>query len=273
MTPPTPPTPPTSPAPSPTYAETRQAWRDIWTETTFERELATLQYRRSQHLIRLYQPYLDRAAPLLEAGCGPAHIVYYFRQHGYDMVGVDYAPEALRPTLAAHPDLPLHLGDIHHLPYASGQFGAYLSFGVVEHFEHGPLPALREAWRVLRPGGKLIVTVPHPNFVEALRVLVNRVFPKRADRAGRRAAYFETAYTHQQMADFVREAGFRVLRVEPYAHDFTFWGLHPIFRRQQAYYETTALAELAGAVSRYLMPWWAAFECLVVGEKPHVSHA
>jgi SAM-dependent methyltransferase len=255
----------------PTYADTRQAWRNIWTQTNFERELHTLSYNRSQHLIRLYQPYLDKAAPLLEAGCGPAHVVHYFREQGYAMIGLDYAPEALVPTLQTHPSLPLHLGDVHHLPYATNHFGAYLSFGVVEHFEQGPVPALREAWRVLRPGGKLILTVPHPNFVEALRGLVNRLFPQRLARVGPRAEYYETTYDHHQLAAFVREAGFRVLRLEPYAHDFTFWGLHPVFRRPQRYYETSALGELAGSISRVVLPWWAAFECLVIAEKVAVS--
>lgn len=251
----------------PTYEDTRQAWRDIWINTDFERELYTLSYRRSQHLISLYQPFLDKTAPLLEAGCGPAHVVHYFRQQGYDMIGLDYAPEALIPTHQAHPEIPLHLGDVHHLPYASNQFGAYLSFGVVEHFEHGPIPALREALRVLRPGGKLILTVPQPNFVEALRTQVNRMFPQRLAKLGQRADYFETAYTHQQLTNFVSGVGFRILRVEPYAHDFTFWGLHPIFRRADRYYETNALAELAGSVSRTVIPWWGAFECLVIAEK------
>jgi SAM-dependent methyltransferase len=251
----------------PTYAQTKQAWRDIWAGTDFDRELRTLSYPRSRELIQHYQPYLEKNVPLLEAGCGPAHVVYYFRQQGYNMIGVDYAPEGLLPTHRDHPQLPLHLGDVHHLPYKDNAFGAYLSFGVVEHFEHGPLPALREAYRVLRPQGKLILTVPHPNFVEDLRTLVNRIFPQRLEKLGRRAAYFETYYTHQQMADFVRQVGFRVLKVIPYSHSFTFWGLHPIFRRNASYYESSWLGEVAGRIGKSSLPWRSAFECLVIAEK------
>lgn len=253
----------------PTYEDTKQAWRDIWAQTDFDRELHTLSYPRCRELIGLYQPYLEKAAPLLEAGCGPAHIVYYFRQQGYDMIGLDYAPEAVLPTHQRYPRLPLQLGDVHQLPYKDNSLAAYLSFGVVEHFEHGPLPAMREAFRVLRPAGKMIITVPHPNFVEDLRTLINRVFPKREEKLGRRAAYFETYYTHQQMVDFARQVGFKVLKVVPYSHSFTFWGLHSIFRRKDGYYESSTLGEWAGQIGKRLFPWRTAFESLVIAEKPN----
>jgi SAM-dependent methyltransferase len=247
---------------APTYAQTRQAWRDIWQATDFGRELATLDYPRAQELLALYVPFLDKRAPVLEAGCGPAHIVWWLRQRGYTAFGLDYAPEALRSTRTLHADLPLHLGDVHALPYAAASFGAYLSFGVVEHFEHGPLPALREAYRVLRPGGVLVLTTPHPNFVEALRRLKDRLTGNRAPRA----AYYETSYGHEQLAAFVGQAGFQVLRVVPYGHSFTFYGLAGVFRAP-GYYRTSRLAEWAAVLGKRLAPWATCFECLVVARR------
>lgn len=250
----------------PTYEQTRQAWRDIWTKTEFDRELRTLDYRRSQQLINTYLPYLDKAAPILEAGCGPAHLVYYFRERGYNMLGADYAPEALIPTHARFPAIPLHIADVHHLPYPTNIFGGYLSFGVVEHFEHGPAAVLAEAHRVLRPGGILVLTVPHPNFVEGLRNTVNRLFPARLAKVGPRAEYYETTYTHRQLAQYVTDAGFNIKRIVPFAHSYTFYGLHRLFRKP-GYYETSQLGEAAGMVGRVIFPWQTAFECLIIGCK------
>lgn len=249
------------------YERTRQAWRDIWTETNFARELASLSYARSQEIIDAYSPFLDRHAPNLEAGCGVGQVVYYLRQRGYPMVGVDYAPEALTPTLTLHPDLPLHVGDVHHLPYPAGYFGSYLSFGVLEHFEQGPDAALAEAHRVLTPGGALILTIPHPNMVEALRDAVNRLFPARLERLGKRAEYYERTYSHSELADHVRRAGFDVQVVRPTSHSYTFYGLAPIFRRA-GYYQTSALGELAGKLGRWLLPWATAFGTLICARKP-----
>src|SRR5688572_21655252 len=112
----------------PTYQETRQAWRDIWSGTEFDLELRSLRYPRSQEILNIYLPYLNRTKTILEAGCGPGHVVYYLREHEYPAIGIDYAPEPLEASLRLVPDLPLHLGDVHYLPYADNYFGAYLSF-------------------------------------------------------------------------------------------------------------------------------------------------
>lgn len=255
---------------TPTYDKTRQAWRDIWLDTDFARELATLDYPRARELLNLYTPYLSKDAPSLEAGCGLGHIVYYFRQRGFAMLGLDYAPEALVPTHAALPDLPLHLGDVHHLPYPGNTFGAYLSFGVVEHFEAGPMGAIREAYRVLKHDGHLILTTPTPNFVESLRKIADKLIPSRVSNRPPRAEYYETAYTARQLRDFAQQTGFEVVKTVPYGHSFTFYGLHRIFRKPKSYYETSPLGEFAGRVGKLIAPYRSAFEVLLIARKPRV---
>lgn len=249
------------------YEKTRQAWRDIWAGTDFDRELKTLDYARAQETINAYLPYLDRTAPILEAGCGMGHIVYYLRQRGCPVIGVDYAPEAVKPTLACFPDLPLYVGDVHHLPYPSNFFGGYLSFGVVEHFEQGPGQALAEAYRVLRPGGTLVLTVPHPNFVESLRDTVNRLFPARLERLGPRAEYYEHTFHHDELFEHVAAAGFKVALLKPIGHSYTFYGLGGIFRGE-GYYVTSPTAEFAGRAGKAILPWPTAFAALIIATKP-----
>ncbi len=254
-------------APSDQYEKTRQAWRDIWTEANFDRELQSLDYARSQEIINAYLPYLDRSALNLEAGSGLGQVVYYLQQRGYPMVGLDYAPEALIIARESHPELALHVGDVHHLPYPSNYFGSYLSFGVLEHFEQGPDAALAEAFRVLRLGGALIITIPHPNFVEGLRNTINRLDPSRLEKIGHRAEYYERTYAHADLTSHIQRAGFEIALVKPTSHSYTFYGLSGIFRGS-GYYQTSAFGEFAGKVGRSLFPWLTAFGTLICARKP-----
>jgi SAM-dependent methyltransferase len=248
----------------PSYEATRQAWETIWArEASLEAELATLAYERSRHTLALYRDYLPTGAPILEAGCGLGIEVIRLSKLGYRVLGVDYAVNALRRLRAAQPEPPLVAADIHCLPFRDESFGGYLSFGVLEHFEWGLGPGLREAHRILRPGGVLVLTIPAPNLVwraVKLRERVSGTPP--ADGGG----YYERRYRRPEIVAEVRQAGFEVMEAHPIGHSFTLWGLGRPFRGP-GYYETSALAERIGGLAWRLLPWSTAFATLVVGCK------
>ena len=250
-----------------TYEQTRQAWRDIWIETEFDLELRSLHYPRSQEILNIYLPYLSQSRPILEAGCGPAHVVYYLRERHYPAIGIDYAPEPLEAAVHLVPGLPVHMGDVHYLPYADNYFGAYLSFGVVEHFEHGPGAALQEAYRVLDRSGILVLTVPHPQFVEDLYILRKRLLAMLGNRLSDRAGYYERTYGHKELSSHVKSAGFEIKEVKPAGHSYTFYGLHRIFREPEGYYKSSTLGELAGRMARRVLPWMTAFHTVIIAQK------
>lgn len=53
----------------------------------------------------------------------------------------------------------VRLGEAQHLPFDNSSFDLVTALDVVEHLDDDAA-ALREAWRVLRPGGHILVTVP-----------------------------------------------------------------------------------------------------------------
>lgn len=61
------------------------------------------------------------------------------------------------------PSLPVSQGNVLDLYYESGSISAYISMGVVEHFEEEPEESLAEAFRVLEPVGVEIISVPMNN--------------------------------------------------------------------------------------------------------------
>ena len=245
------------------YESTRQTWETIWDHASIEVELRAVRSARSMQTIAAYAPYLPHDALILEAGSGLSAVVITLREMGYPVAGLDYAVNALQASKDYAPALPLLAGDVHALPCADSSLGGYLSFGVLEHFEHGMGPALVEAYRVLRPGGVLVLTIPYPNVIFRLvrwRRSLSGTGPLTDDQ------FYESAYTRAELVGAVEGAGFHVDLAQPTSHAFTLWGLGGPFRGA-GYYETTPLAEaLGGALARGL-PWAFNFMTLIVAHK------
>jgi SAM-dependent methyltransferase len=255
---------PLGPAPADSrYDSTRQAWETIWDGASVPVELEVVQSERSREVMRRYLAYLNKDDLILEAGSGLSAVVITLRRLGYHVIGCDYAENALRISRDYDPSLSLFAGDVHALPCADASVGAYLSFGVLEHFEHGMGPALAEAHRILQPGGVLVLTIPAPN-------VVNRLVAWRRRRAGASLLtdddFYESTYSRARLVEAVSSAGFLPIVVEPTSHSYTLWGLGGPFRAP-GYYRTSGLAEALGGVLRWIAPWAFNFSTLVVARK------
>lgn len=245
------------------YDSTRQTWESIWQEADVLVELEAVQSARSLETIALYEPHLPKDDLILEAGSGLSAVVMTLRNKGYNIMGIDYAINALYASKQHQPDLGLGGADVHHLPFANDTFGAYLSFGVLEHFEQGMLPALKEAHRILKPNGVIVLTIPYPNAVHQLvrlkRALLGQ--PLLTDET-----FFESTYTRDDLIANVRMIGFEEVVVAPTSHAFTLWGLGFPFRAS-GYYQTSALANQLGDWAKDALPWWLNFMTLIVARK------
>lgn len=245
------------------YDSTRQAWEDIWDSASVERELETARSKRAQETYAIIASYLPKNGLILEAGSGLSAALLTFRDMGYKVIGLDYAENALRISHHYDPTLPLLVGDVHALPHPDNALDAYLSFGVLEHFEHGMGPALAEAYRVLKPGGILVLTIPYPN-------VVNRLVAWRRKRSGVTVLndddFFESTYDRAALEGNAHAAGFTVLRSIPTSHAYTLWGLGGPFRAP-GYYRVSRLAEALGGLLARVLPWAFNFSTLLIARK------
>lgn len=107
-----------------------------------------------------------RGRRALEFGCTRSTLALQLASLGYDVVGVD-----LRPYGLVHPNLSFFQGNVLDLDVgAENAFDLVTAVSVIEHVglgAYGEEPAQRERERVisklvdvLRPGGRLIVTLP-----------------------------------------------------------------------------------------------------------------
>jgi SAM-dependent methyltransferase len=101
------------------------------------------------------------ADPILEAGCGNGKVVAWLRLLGHAVIGLDFALAPLhRAKRRGWGALPLVGSDLQQLPFPDATSATVLSLGAIEHIETGPELALAEHRRVLRDGGRLVITLP-----------------------------------------------------------------------------------------------------------------
>jgi len=93
---------------------------------------------------------------ILDAPCGEGHLAASLDEAGHRVIAADLLPQ--RMAQAGIPTVGLDLNSP--LPFRDGTFDAVLSIEGIEHLENPYLPA-REFFRVLRPGGILILSTPN----------------------------------------------------------------------------------------------------------------
>ena len=110
------------------------------------------------------------------------------------------------------------------LPFADESVDEVLAKDVLEHVEL--IPAMQELHRVLRPGGRLLVTVPFHGRVKAALIAFAR-FDEHFDPLGQHLRF----YTASSLASTLRASGFEEVRVRAWGAPLLRTGLTGWARR------------------------------------------
>lgn len=98
----------------------------------------------------------QRGGRVLVAGAGRGGLSWILAEAGYAVTSIDLHPEHFKV-----PALNCTFCDLNQpLPFAADNFDLVLAIEVVEHLEN-PWAFLREAIRVLKPGGNLVFSTPN----------------------------------------------------------------------------------------------------------------
>jgi len=116
----------------------------------------------------------ERKGFLLDAPAGTGSLASRLKKMGFSVSCCD-----INPSLFLVQDIEIRKGDLSQsLPYPSGSFDFITCIEGLEHLEN-PYNAIREFHRILKPGGKLFLSLPnYLNIERRLRFLITGLFSK-----------------------------------------------------------------------------------------------
>jgi ubiquinone/menaquinone biosynthesis C-methylase UbiE len=167
---------------------------------------------------------------ILEVACGRAGFVRELARAGAQVTGCDFSMTALRVGQAKIRPMngtaraALIQGDAQSLPFASESFDVVVSCETIEHVPD-VRSALREMWRVARPGAKLFLTTPNYANLMGLYELYARVrHPHRRDDQP-----FDRRQWIPQIRNYVSKAGWNIIHSDGTVHQLPiFPGRNPV---------------------------------------------
>ena len=117
-------------------------------------------FRRHEAAYRLLAAYCTRAT-VLEVGCGEGYGPELLRQAGaHRVIAVDYARDVVTHLRGRYPALAVLQANAVRLPCRTSSVDVVTALQVVEHLWEQPR-FVRECARVLRPGGRMLLTTPN----------------------------------------------------------------------------------------------------------------
>lgn len=251
--------------------KTKKAWEKNWQDISMEEVLSIFEYERVKKQMTLFLRVLPKAERILEGGCGLGPYLIKLKSLGYDVEGIDYNEGPIEKIKSYDPDLPVRVGDVTAIPFPDNTFGGYLSLGVIEHFTEGPEKAIREACRVLKPGGVFIVAVPRNNIFMRLmtpirylksRPLLRKLFHKLEDNH-----YWEQYFNKAELVKILEAQGFAVREIHPLDHTHALVSFFGFLRDKGKYDEANALGLRLGAFCEKYFPWLTAAQMTLIAYK------
>ncbi len=150
--------------------------------------------------------FLGDAKPgrLLEVGSGAGRFLHRMHRAGWRVQGTDIDP-AVADRVRRRYGLSVDIGSLAELRYPAESYDAVAMSQTLEHL-HDPCALLEECRRVLRPGGRLVLTTPNA------QARAHRLYGRRW--RGLEPPRHLHIFTPEALERCVRTCGFEVLRVE-----------------------------------------------------------
>ena len=182
---------------------------EVW---NWESAAGKLRCRR----VKMLSQHLKPGMVTLELGCGTGYFTCELACSGADIVAIDVSDELLDIARAkcSGPNICYQIQNAHALTYTDAMFDSVVGSSILHHLEIEE--ALREIYRVLKPGGAIYFT--EPNMLNP-QIAIQKNVPWIKRRLG--DSPDETAFFRWLLRRWLERSGFHDVRITPF--DF----LHP----------------------------------------------
>jgi SAM-dependent methyltransferase len=193
--------------------------------------------RRVRTVLAWLPPDPDPHRLYVDVGCGRGYYLHYYAALGHArIVGLERDPRIAalaRAALADAPGAQVAIGSATSLPFADASVEGVVMSEVLEHVDDDAR-ALREAARVLRPGGVVALTVPHDRYpwlwdpINRTRERLGAAPVREGALAGIWAGHLRL-YSEVRLGEIAVQAGFDVVETRrfgrvswPFAHNLIY---------------------------------------------------
>jgi ubiquinone/menaquinone biosynthesis C-methylase UbiE len=172
--------------------------------------------QRWKRRVQMLSSHLRPGMTILEIGCGTGYFTRELTRRGADIVAIDVSPDLLEIAKAKYsaPNVRYEIQNAYALTYADAMFDSVVGSSILHHLEIEE--ALREIYRVLKPGGTIYFT--EPNMLNP-QIAMQKNIPWIKRRLG--DSPDETAFFRWSLRRLLEQTGYRDVRIDPF--DF----LHP----------------------------------------------
>ncbi|MEO8328632.1 MAG: methyltransferase domain-containing protein [Candidatus Nanopelagicales bacterium] len=131
-------------------------WEDEATAAEYDRQMSLVTTQSVEAL--LDDAGVERGHKVLDVAAGAGYVAAAAARRGADPLGIDFSTTQVRLARARYPSIRFEQANAEALPFDPESFEAVVNAFGLCHLPHPDL-ALREAFRVLKPGGRVAFSV------------------------------------------------------------------------------------------------------------------